>query len=102
MGCTARGLKFRISGVKELHYLCSENYGADQLRGYRTADRRFCFRICKKVDFLLTRLKWFVFEPRRKKPVVVVTYAGRNSKRLVSDKATREKKRPAYHANMSV
>ena len=27
--------------------MCSENKGADQLRGYLKADLRFCFRICK-------------------------------------------------------
>ena len=32
-------------------YLCSENKGADQLCGYRTADLRLCFRICKKQFF---------------------------------------------------
>ena len=26
----------------------SENKGADELRGYREADLRLCFRICKK------------------------------------------------------
>ena len=41
----ARGLKFRK--VEGLHYLCSENKGADQLRGYREADLRLCFRVCK-------------------------------------------------------
>ena len=30
---------------------CSENKGADQLRGYREADLRLCFRICKKPVF---------------------------------------------------
>ena len=29
----------------------SENKGADQLRGYREADLRLCFRICKKPVF---------------------------------------------------
>ena len=29
----ARGLKFHIMEVEGLHYLCSENKGADQLRG---------------------------------------------------------------------
>ena len=29
----------------------SENEGADQLCGYRTADLRLCFRICKKKRF---------------------------------------------------
>ena len=30
-----------------MYYLCSENKDADQLRGYREADLRLCFRICK-------------------------------------------------------
>ena len=47
----ARGLKFRILKVEGLYYLCSENKDADQLRGYREADLRLCFRICKKPVF---------------------------------------------------
>ena len=47
----ARGLKFRIYEVEGLLYLCSENKGADQLRGYRESDLRLCFRICKKPVF---------------------------------------------------
>ena len=47
----ARGLKFRIKKVEGLYYPCSENKGADQLRGYRGADLRLCFRICKKPVF---------------------------------------------------
>ena len=47
----SRGLKFHILEVEELYHLCSENKGADQLRGYREADRRLCFRICKKPVF---------------------------------------------------
>ena len=31
--------------MEGLYYLCSENKGADQLRGYREADLRLCFRI---------------------------------------------------------
>ena len=53
----ARGLKFRIHEVGVLYYLCSENKGADQLRGHREADLRLCFRIMPNVGFLLTRLK---------------------------------------------
>ena len=34
-----------------LYFPCSENKGADQLRGYREADLRLCFRICKKPVF---------------------------------------------------
>ena len=44
----SRGLKFRIQKVEGLYYLCSENKGADQLRGYRKADLILCFCICKK------------------------------------------------------
>ena len=47
----ARGLKFRIKEVEGLCYPCGENKGADQLRGYREADLRLCFRICKKPVF---------------------------------------------------
>ena len=47
----ARGLKFRIKKVEKLYYLCSENKGADQLCGYRKADLRLCFRICKSLVF---------------------------------------------------
>ena len=34
-----------------MYYPCRENKGADQLRGYREADLRLCFRICKKPVF---------------------------------------------------
>ena len=37
--------------VQRNHYLCCENKGADQLCGYREADLRLCFRICKKPVF---------------------------------------------------
>ena len=47
----ARDLKFWVKKVDELYYLCSENKGADQLRGYREADLHLCFRICKTQDF---------------------------------------------------
>ena len=47
----ARVLEFWIYEVEGLYYLCSENKGADQLRGYRIADLRLCFRICKMLVF---------------------------------------------------
>ena len=47
----ARGLKFRNKEEEGLYYPCSENKGADQLRGYREADLRLCFRICKMLVF---------------------------------------------------
>ena len=34
-----------------MYYPCSENIGADQLRGYREADLRLCFRLCKLLVF---------------------------------------------------
>ena len=52
----ARGLKFWIKEVEGLYYPCSENKGADQLRGYREADLRLCFRIMRIVGFLMSRL----------------------------------------------
>ena len=47
----AKGLKFLIQIEEGLYYLSSENKGADQLRGYREADLRLCFRICKNPVF---------------------------------------------------
>ena len=47
----ARCLKFRIKIEEGLYYPCSENKGADQLRGYRETDLRLSFRICKKPVF---------------------------------------------------
>ena len=37
--------------MEGLYYPSSENKGADQLRGYREADLRLCFRICIKPVF---------------------------------------------------
>ena len=34
-----------------MYYLSSENKGADQLRGYREADLRLCFRLCRLLVF---------------------------------------------------
>ena len=34
-----------------MYYPCSENKGADQLRGHREADLRLCFRISKNPVF---------------------------------------------------
>ena len=34
-----------------MYYPCSENKGADQLRGYREADLRLCFRIWRLLVF---------------------------------------------------
>ena len=47
-----RDLKFRIEEVEELLCLCSENKGADQLRGSdREANHRLYSGICKKQVF---------------------------------------------------
>ena len=53
-----RALKFRIKKVEGFYYMypCSENKGADQLRGNCEADLRLCFRICKMLVFFMTWL----------------------------------------------
>ena len=47
----ARSSKFWSYVEEELYYPCSENKGADQLRGYREADLRLCFRLCRLLVF---------------------------------------------------
>ena len=47
----ARSLELRIKVEEELYCPSSENKGADQLRGYREADLRLCFRICRLLVF---------------------------------------------------
>ena len=46
-----RSLKFWSLVEEELYYPSSENKGADQLRGYREADLRLCFRPCRLLVF---------------------------------------------------
>ena len=61
-----------------MYYLCSENKGADQLRGYREADLRLCFRVCKSrfshdaahLYILLINVKMSTF-------VVILTFMSR-------------------------
>ena len=53
-GCTATqdGMRLEIPDLGSGGIvLCSENKDADQLRGYREADLRLCFRIRKKPVF---------------------------------------------------
>ena len=53
----ASGWKFRIQEVEGFYYPCSENKGADQLGGYREADRSASlFSHMQKASFLTTRL----------------------------------------------
>ena len=52
---TARGPKPRTQKAEGLYHLCSENKGADQLRGYREADLRLLSHM-QNVWFLMTRL----------------------------------------------
>ena len=44
-----------------MYYPCSENKDADQLRGYREADLRLCFRPCKLLVFSRTGSDIFVW-----------------------------------------
>ena len=53
----AGSLKFRIEVEEELYYPSSENKGADQLRSYREADLRLCFRLCRLLVFHLLTIK---------------------------------------------
>ena len=46
----ARSLKFQIL-EEYVYYLCNENKGTDQLRGYCEADLCLCFRICRLFVF---------------------------------------------------
>ena len=74
------GLKFLILVEEGFHYLCLENQGADQLRGYLTADLRLnCNIIMQKAGFLINqplceiceseydRSCWVIIEPRYEK-----------------------------------
>ena len=55
--------------MEGLYYLRSENKAADQLRGYREADLRLCFRICKKPFFHnVAHLSPSLVEPFLEKP----------------------------------
>ena len=47
----SRSWKFRIQEEGELYSPCSENNGADQLRGYHEADLHLCFLICRLLVF---------------------------------------------------
>ena len=54
--------------MDELHYPCGENKGADQLRGYREADLRLCFRICKKPVFSRRGSNvWCIYDEKMKR-----------------------------------
>ena len=57
-----RDLKLWIYEVEGLYNQCSENKGADQLRGYREADLRLCFHICQNrrgsIDLASVSSKW--------------------------------------------
>ena len=46
-----------------MYYPCSENKGADQLRGHREADLRLCFRICKNPVFSQRGTKFYNNDP---------------------------------------
>ena len=47
----ARILKFWVEVEEELYYPSSENKDTDQLRGYREADLRLCFGLCRLMVF---------------------------------------------------
>ena len=47
-----------------MYYPCSENKDADELRGYREADLRLCFRPCKLLVFSRTGSNVFITKTR--------------------------------------
>ena len=56
----ARSMKFWSYVEEELYYPSSENKGADQLRGYREADLRLCFRTVTDCAFVFAYADcWF-------------------------------------------
>ena len=75
----ARALKFRIQEVEGLYNLCSENKGADQLRGYCEADLRLCLRISKKPvfsrrdSFHICGLDSLVLQSKQRKPNTLIS-----------------------------
>ena len=52
-----------------MYYLCSENKGADQLRGCREADLLLCFRIYAKIRFSHNEAQFVVITPCFGEPV---------------------------------
>ena len=61
----ARSLKFQIYEEQRLHYLCSENKGADQLCTYCTADLRLLFLHRQKSGFLASWLIYALLQSMR-------------------------------------
>ena len=54
-----------------MYYPSSENKGADQLRGYREADLRLCFRICKNPVFSRRASYYVIHELAQKKAITI-------------------------------
>ena len=68
-----------------MYYPCCENKGADELRGYREADLRLCFRICKKPVF--SQRGSYMIEPE----ILLYAYGNMNvAKANCIDVATKE------------
>ena len=57
-----------------MHYPYSENKGADQLRGYREADLRLCFRLGKNPVFSWRGSNITLCEKKKKKKKTVVVF----------------------------
>ena len=65
-----------------MFYPSSENKGADQLRGYREADLRLCFRLCTLLVFpwdgscTAVKVKLFYLKCLNCLYAVIVSYCG--------------------------
>ena len=68
-----------------MYYPCSEYKGADQLRGYRKADLRLCFRKCRLLVFPWGGSNNSVYCIFSKYPFITTLYCG-NVERVILHK----------------
>ena len=80
-----------------MYYPSSENKGADQLRGYREADLRLCFRLCRLLFFPLggSYVKAVLLSARHRKKVQV----GKDQEKAQSEKDPHSKNRGGKKLN---
>ena len=80
-----------------MYYPSSENKGADQLRGYREADLRLCFRLCRLLVFPWggSYVKAVVLSARHREKVQV----GKDQEKAQSEKDPHSKNRGGKKLN---
>ena len=90
-----------------MYYQCSENKGPEQLRGYREADLRLCFRMGKNPVFSRrgSNLDGFFFQPipsRHENGVMKEITATSDYSFYHNSILTNKTAVPAHHTQMSV